>query len=85
MFFPLNVTYSYSVDNDNFEPLGIVYNDMPLTKDSKINDIKYFDLDFDQVKMRYIKIQGNNMKSPPYWHHAAGLPSWIFADEVLIN
>ena len=85
VFFPLNVTYSYSVDNDIFEPLGIVPNDMPLTKDSKVNDIKYFDLDFDRVKMRYIKIQGKNMKSPPYWHHAAGLPSWIFADEVLIN
>ncbi len=85
VFFPLSVTYSHSVDNDNFEPLGIVQNDMPLTKDSKINDIKYFDLDFDQVKLRYIKIQSKNMKSPPYWHHAAGLPSWIFADEVLIN
>ena len=85
VFFPLNVTYSHSVDNKNFKPLGIVSNDMPLTKDSKINDIKYFDLDFDQVKLRYIKIQAKNMKSPPYWHHAAGLPSWIFADEVLIN
>ena len=26
-----------------------------------------------------------NLKKAPYWHHAAGLPSWIFADEIIIN
>jgi hypothetical protein len=85
VFFPMDVTYSYSMDNKNFKSLGTVNNDNPLTKNSKINDIKYFDLNFDKLVARYIKIQGNNMQSPPYWHHAAGLPSWIFADEILIN
>jgi hypothetical protein len=85
VFFPLNVNYSYSVDNKTFRNLGTVENDMPLTKESRVNDIKYFDLKFDETRVRYIKIQGRSMKTPPYWHHAAGLPSWIFADEVLIN
>lgn len=85
VFFPLEVSYSYSTDNKNFKSLGTVQNDMPLSKDSKINDLQYFDLKFDKRRARYIKIYGKNMKSPPYWHHAAGLPSWIFADEVLIN
>jgi hypothetical protein len=25
------------------------------------------------------------MKSPPYWHHAAGTGAWIFADEIVVK
>ncbi len=85
VFFPKNVSYYYSNDNKKFIKLGTVANDEPLIKSSKINDIKYFDLDFSAVKARYIKIIGDNMNEPPYWHHDAGTPAWIFADEVLIN
>ncbi len=85
VFFPTEVQYSYATDNKNFITLGMVENDRPLTKKSKVNEIRYFDLKFEKVKARYIKIVAKNMKEPPYWHHAAGLPSWIFADEVIIN
>lgn len=85
VFFPKSVSYYYSNDNKHFVKLGSVNNDAPLTKTSKINDIKYFNLEFSKVKAQYIKIVAVNMKEAPYWHHAAGLPSWIFADEVLIN
>ena len=27
----------------------------------------------------------NNMNMAPDWHHAAGLPSWIFIDEVIVR
>ena len=85
VFYPLEVTYLYSIDGINFHLLGIVENDKPLTKSSKVNDIKYFDLDFKSTKVKYVKIHAKNMNTPPYWHHAAGLPSWVFADEVLID
>jgi hypothetical protein len=85
VFFPTVVQYSYSTDNKTFTNLGRIKNNRPLTKKSKVNEISYFDLKFDKVKARYIKIVGRNMKEPPYWHHAAGTPSWIFADEVIIN
>ena len=85
VFFPLHVRYYYSNDNKNFKELGAVKNDEPLTKKSKINDIKYFNIKFSKVKARYIKVKAENMNTPPYWHHAAGQPSWIFADEVMIN
>lgn len=85
VFFPTVVQYSYSTDNKIFTNLGRIKNDRPLTKKSKVNEIRYFDLKFDKVKARYIKIVGRNMKEPPYWHHAAGTPAWIFADEVIIN
>jgi len=85
VFFPEAVEYYYSIDNNSFKPLGTVECDAPLTKKSQVNAIKYFDLEFEKVQARYIKIVGRNMKEPPYWHHAAGLPSWIFADEVIVN
>ncbi len=85
VFFPLEVSYSYSNDNKSFIKLGTIKNRYPLVKKSKINDIQYFDLNFPEVKARYVKIIGKNMKTPPYWHHATGLPAWIFADEVIIN
>ena len=85
VFFPKRVTYYYSNDGKNFTKLGTIKNNAPLTKTSKINDIKYFNLNFSKVKARYIKVFAENMNEPPYWHHAAGTPAWIFADEVVVN
>ncbi len=84
VFFPSNVTYLGSSDNKNFTTLGIISNAHPLTKTSKVNDIQYFDLDFKPKKIRYLKVRAEN-KDTPYWHHAAGLPSWTFADEIIID
>jgi hypothetical protein len=50
-----------------------------------VSDVKYFGLNFSTIKARYIKVVGANMKQPAYWHHAAGTPAWIFADEIIIN
>lgn len=85
VFFPTKVIYYGSSDNSNFKKLGVVVNKDPLTKKSKVNDIQYFDLKEVKQKIRYLKIKADNIGEPPYWHHAAGTPSWIFADEVLVN
>jgi len=85
VFFPENVTYFASNDNKVFRKLGVIKNDAPLIKKSKVNDIKYFNATFPKTTARYIKVVGKNMNQAPYWHHAAGLPAWIFADEVIIN
>lgn len=85
VFFPKEVTYSASNDGTDFFVLGKVINDNPLTKESKINDIKYFNLTWKPQPIRYIKIKAKNMSRAPYWHHAAGLPVWIFADEIILE
>jgi len=85
VFFPTQVTYLGSNDNRKYNLLGTIENHSPLAKDSKVNDIQYFDLKTEPIKVRYIKIKALNLKTAPYWHHAAGLPSWIFADEIIIN
>jgi hypothetical protein len=85
VFYPLEVSYYYSNDNKNFIKLGTIKNKDPLTKKSKVNEIQYFNLEFSEVEARYIKVVAVNMKDAPYWHHASGLPSWIFADEIIID
>ena len=72
------------MDNQHFENFGTINNPFPLAKDSKVNDIQFFKLNFEKRNTRYIKVRATNKKTP-YWHHAAGLPSWIFADEIIIN
>ena len=84
VFLPSSVTYYGSTDNINFIELGSLENPSPLHKKSKVNDIHYFDLKFKPTKLNYIKVIAKNTPTP-YWHHAAGLPSWVFADEILID
>ena len=84
VFFPSSVTYLGSSDNVTFTELGHLKNPSPLNKKSKVNDIHYFDLKFEPQEVRYVKVVAKN-KETPYWHHAAGLPSWVFADEIIIN
>ncbi|WP_242116993.1 DUF4838 domain-containing protein [Aestuariivivens sediminicola] len=85
VFFPKEVRYYGSIDGTNFTHLGTVHNSTPLSKTSKVNDIKTFNLDFDKTKMQYIKVIAENHKKAPVWHNASGLPSWVFADEIIIN
>ncbi len=85
VFFPEYVIYSYSNDSKSFEIINKVACSNPLSKESKKNDIEYFSSTFQPVKARYIKIKAKNIENAPVWHNAAGLPSWIFADEIIIN
>jgi len=85
VFFPTDVKYYYSENGIDYKYLGKVPNQRPLTKQSKINDTQSFMHSFSPVKTRYVKIVANNMETAPIWHHGAGLPTWIFVDEILIN
>jgi len=85
VFFPTDVKYLYSADGKNYVNLGKVNNQRPLTKQSKITDIQSFKHIFPPVKAKYVKIVANNMDTAPIWHHGAGLPSWIFVDEISVR
>jgi hypothetical protein len=85
VFFPTDVKYYYSEDGEEYTYLGEESNKRPLTKQSKITDIQSFKHSFSPVKARYVKIVANNMDTAPIWHHGAGLPTWIFVDEILVN
>ena len=85
VFFPEKVSFYSSSDGQSYSFLGELINQTPLNKDSKINDIQYFDFNFPEKEIRFIKIIGQNRKVAPDWHHAAGLPAWIFIDEIEVR
>ena len=85
VFFPKKVSYSVSNDNKSFKTVATVVTTKPITKESKRNDLEYFEGKFATVKARYIKVEAENVGKAPGWHNAAGLPVWIFADEVIVH
>ena len=44
-----------------------------------------FYVDVENIKTRYVKVVAKNLSKAPIWHHGADLPSWIFADEIIIR
>jgi len=85
VFFPSSVSYYGSMNGKDFKLLGRVKNQSQLTSKSKVNDIQYFDLSFNPTSARYIKVVADNLDIAPEWHHGAGMGSWIFADEIMVQ
>jgi hypothetical protein len=82
--FPQNVTISLSEDGEIYRKVGAQLTTKPITKESKINDIEDFKFNVGETA-RYVKIEANSIKTMPPWHHGTGLPSWIFADEIIVR
>lgn len=85
VFLPKSVRFYASKNGQDFELLGTIENPKPLKKESKINAIQNFGLAGLNTHFRYLKIKADNMDTAPDWHHGAGLPSWIFVDEVIVE
>jgi hypothetical protein len=75
----------YSLVNNEFQKIAAKETEHPLKRGDRVNDIEYYDFRFDPLEARYIKIHAKSLKEAPPWHHASGLPCWIFCDEVIID
>ncbi|WP_010662958.1 glycoside hydrolase family 20 protein [Marinilabilia salmonicolor] len=72
-----------SDDGESFRTLASRDYD-PLQKNDS-DGIKNHVLRFDPVKARYVKIIGKSEKSMPEWHGGAGMPGYLFVDEIVIK
>jgi hypothetical protein len=45
----------------------------------------YMEYEFPEVKAGKIRITAKSMKKCPEWHRGAGMPSWIFIDEIVVE
>ena len=84
VFFPPKVEFLISNDNEQWTSFEVLKNKKPLTKKSKVNDIQTFSQKINK-SARYVRIKAQNYGNAPYWHFAADNPSWIFADEVIVE
>jgi len=85
VFFPDQVEVSYSTDNTIYHKIAAKETASPLKPGDKVNDVEYYDFQFEAKQARYVKVFAKSKKVAPPWHHASGNPSWIFCDEVIIN
>lgn len=83
IFLPKEVKFSTSLDKAKFKEIGEI--SFSVDRNDKQNA---FVKDISQninSKIRYIKIQAENIKECPTWHIGAGGKAWIFFDEIIID
>ena len=85
VFYPLQVQFEISIDSTSWKSFPIILNELSLNPKSKVNDIQTFSQVVNKEKARYIRVIGINIEKAPLWHHGADLPSWIFADELIVE
>jgi hexosaminidase len=83
IFLPQSVTYEISNDGKNFTDLGTVQNTISPNEKNAI--IKDFTINFPEQKARYIRVTAKNIGVCPKGHPGEGQPSWIFADEIMVQ
>ncbi len=82
IFYPTEVIYYVSDDGKNFKEYGRVENKI----DSKTENVTTQVLSVEgNSQSRYVKVVAKSLMVCPPWHLSAGCPSWLFADEIIIN
>ena len=84
VFFPPKVEFLISTNKTDWITFNPIINKKPLSKKSKVNDIQTFSQPVNKLG-RFVRVKANNYGAAPYWHFAADNPSWIFADEVIVE
>ena len=82
IFLPKHVEIEHSIDGANYD---IIYEESPNNEFSFDQKVVSYKVDFLNLKSRYIRVKGYNLNECPDYHPGAGLPSWIFSDEIIIN
>jgi len=82
IFLPKKVQIEHSVDGKTFE---MVHESFPVNDFSYVQDIFEFNVELDKIKSRYVRVKGYNINTCPEYHPGAGGPSWVFADEIIVQ
>lgn len=81
IFLPRTVKFEVSVNETDFEEVGLVINPYSINEKNMLFD---FVKSFPEKAIRYIKITATNNVCPP-GHSGAGKGGWIFADEIIVE
>ena len=82
IFLPKKVEIEHSLDGQHFES---IYEYYPNNDFSLKQDIFHYKAMPENLKTRYIRVNGMNLNICPDYHPGAGGPSWVFTDEIVIN
>lgn len=83
IFLPTEVTIETSSDGSLYRKVaGGKYETGTFDQDITPVHMEY---DFPEVTAAMIRITAKSMKRCPEWHRGAGMPSWIFIDEIVVE
>ncbi|MFT5165462.1 MAG: putative membrane protein [Saprospiraceae bacterium] len=83
IFFPKQLKVWISIDNKNFTLVATEQFDVPSVQ--KTPSLRKFKATFKKTRAQYIKVFIENVTKNPEWHPAAGQPSWLFLDEIIVE
>ncbi len=83
IFLPLIVSCEVSLDGKKFTSVGKT--DLAELANEPGKYLKEVEFDFQNQKIRYIRIKAKGMKKNPKWHRRPGGENWIFMDEVIVK
>jgi len=81
IFLPKEIKVLTSLDGESFTEAGSTINNVPLQGETQVMD---FNVNIAGVA-RFVKVIVVNQGQVPEWHSAAGSPSWLFVDEVIVE
>jgi len=83
IFLPEEVNIEVSTDGKTFDT--VASGKFPtLTFDQDITPV-HMEFEFPAVPAQKIRVTAVSMKKCPEWHRGAGMPSWIFCDEIVVE
>ena len=82
IWMPVEVSFMVSSDGINWITLHTEKSSTPIDQYGAV--IKEFKC-VKAIDTRYLKIEAKNRGFCPDWHLGAGYPSWIFADEIIVE
>lgn len=83
IFIPSKVIFYVSSDGINFSEIAQV--ESPIKPDDGGNIIYNFEVEVNPTSCQFVKMEAISIGPCPQWHPAAGSPSWLFADEFVVN
>ncbi|MEZ5357717.1 MAG: DUF4838 domain-containing protein [Candidatus Zixiibacteriota bacterium] len=82
VFMPQSVEFLVSEDGIEYHSVGIVLNTILPEQSDPVT--APFNVSFEPVSARFVKIQTTSFKTCPAWHKGSGGKAWIFIDEVKV-
>lgn len=80
---PKTVTYSLSIDGNEFKEFGKV--DFPEDRDVQVKFVPATIEHSIGTTARYVKVRVDGIGICPTWHYGVGYPAWFFIDEVIVR
>lgn len=83
VFMPLSVTFELSDDGETFQPIATLPD--PIGPEHRSSAIHDFKATVESTRARYIRVTARAREGCPKGHPGEGKPSWIFADELVVE